>query len=151
MSHMMGKITVGFDRAIGRHSYKVHRFMYKKSGGWIGHRSLGGPMLLLTSIGRKSGQERTNPLLYMPDGPNFVVVGSNGGRPQPPAWILNLTANPAVSLQVGRRKCQADAHFLDADERAEMWPRLNAHFKGWSQYQQITDRELKVVSLVPRQ
>jgi F420H(2)-dependent quinone reductase len=150
MAIVLGKITVTFDRLVGRHFYRIHRFTYKWSGGWVGHRSMGGPMLLLTAVGRKSGELRTNPLLYMPDGPNYVVVGSNGGRPQPPAWILNVTANPAVSLQVGRRKCEADAHVLDEDERAEMWPRLITHFKGWSHYEEITERELKVVSLVPR-
>jgi F420H(2)-dependent quinone reductase len=149
MTLVLGKITVWFDRAIGRRSYRVHRFLYRRSGGVIGHRTMAGPMLLLTTIGRKSGQKRTNPLLYMPDGANFVVVGSNGGRPQPPAWVLNLTATPKVEVQVGRRRFWGEAHVLTEEERADMWPRLIGHYKGWGHYQQLVERELRVVLLIP--
>jgi deazaflavin-dependent oxidoreductase (nitroreductase family) len=86
----------------------------------------------------------------MTDGPNFVVVGSNGGRPQPPAWVLNLSAAPAVEVQVGRRKMTADARVLSEAERSEMWPRLIGHYKGWDHYQTLTERDLKVVALVSR-
>jgi deazaflavin-dependent oxidoreductase (nitroreductase family) len=147
---VLARLTVWFDRVIGRRSYRVHRFLYRRTGGLIGHRTMAGPMLLLTTVGRRTGERRTNPLLYMPDGSNFVVVGSNGGRPQAPAWILNLSASPAVEVQVGRRRCHADAHILTEDERTAMWPRLIGHYKGWGHYQQLTDRELKVVALVPR-
>jgi deazaflavin-dependent oxidoreductase (nitroreductase family) len=144
------RITVWFDRIVGRRSYRIHRFVYRWTGGLIGHRTPAGPMLLLTTLGRRTGQQRTNPLLYMPDGPNYVVVGSNGGRPQPPAWILNLSATPAVEVQVGRRRLKVDAHILSDEEKTEMWPRLIGHYKGWGHYQQLTDRELQVVKLVPR-
>jgi deazaflavin-dependent oxidoreductase (nitroreductase family) len=85
----------------------------------------------------------------MPDGPNYVVVGSNGGRPQPPAWVLNLEATPEVELQVGRRKCRAVAHILTGEAKAAMWPRLLGHYQGWGSYQELTERELKVVVLRP--
>jgi deazaflavin-dependent oxidoreductase (nitroreductase family) len=107
-------------------------------------------MLLLTTVGRKTGQSRTNPLLYLADGPNYVVVGSNGGRPQPPAWILNLTASPEVQLQVGRRRFAAEARRLAETEKSVMWPRLIAHYPGWAHYQLLTERELQVVVLTPR-
>jgi deazaflavin-dependent oxidoreductase (nitroreductase family) len=149
MAVVWSKFTVWFDRTIGRHSYRIHRSLYRWTGGVIGHRTPAGPMLLLTTVGRKSGQPRTNPLLYMPDGANFVVVGSNGGRPQPPAWILNLTATPEVDLQVGRRRCRAVAQVLSGEAKAAMWPRLLEHYPGWGSYQALTEREIKVVSLVP--
>jgi deazaflavin-dependent oxidoreductase (nitroreductase family) len=150
MTSVLARITVGFDRLVGRRLYRLHRFVYRWTGGIIGHRSLAGPMLLLTTVGRRSGQKRTNPLLYMADGPRFVVVGSNGGRDQSPAWILNLSATPVVDLQVGRRKMTADAHVLTTEEQAALWPRLISHYSGWKHYQDLTARQIHVVSLTPR-
>ena len=121
MAVVWAKITVWFDRVAGRPFYRMHRVLYEWTGGWIGHRTPAGRMLLLSTVGRKTGQRRTNPLLYMPDGPNLVVVGSNGGRAQPPAWILNLAATPRVEVQVGRRKLEADARILTDEERMAMW------------------------------
>jgi len=106
-------------------------------------------MLLITTVGRKSGQPRTTPLLYMPNGDGFVVVGSNGGRDQPPAWVLNLTANPGVKLLVGRRRTDAVAHILSEEERATVWPRLLDHYPSWGNYQELTNRAIRVVSLEP--
>ena len=83
---MLAKLSIQFDRTIGRRFYRVHRFVYRWTGGLIGHRSPAGPILLLTTVGRKTGQRRTTPLLYMPDGPRFVVVGSNSG-PRPAAGM----------------------------------------------------------------
>ncbi len=150
MSHVWAKLTVWFDRVIGRRFYVAHRAVYQASGGWVGHRSGAGPMLLLTTVGRKSGLLRTHPLLYMPDGANYVVVGSNGGRPEPPAWVLNLTSTPKVKVQVGRTVFYAHARLLRGDDAAAMWPRLTEHYSGWSYYQELTERELIVVSLEPR-
>jgi deazaflavin-dependent oxidoreductase (nitroreductase family) len=150
MADVWARITVGFDRLVGRRLYRLHRFVYRWTGGLIGHRSLAGPMLLLTTIGRRSGQKRTTPLLYMPDPPGYVVVGSNGGRDQPPAWLLNVSSTPVVGLQVGRRKVTADAHVLTAGEQTALWPRLIDHYSGWKHYQQLTAREIHVVSFTPR-
>lgn len=146
---MAGKLTVLFDRTVGRRSYKIHTFLYKHTRGVIGHRSPQGPMLLLTATGRKSGQPRTTPLLYMADGTRFIVVASNGGRDQPPAWLLNLTANPDAEVQVGRRVIPVTAEVLDADAKAAIWPRLVAQHEGRSRYETLTERDLKVVALVP--
>lgn len=150
MSNVLAKLTVAFDRLFGRRSYRIHRTLYRWTGGLIGHRTMAGPMLLLTTVGRKSGQRRTTPLLYMADGPGCLVVGSNGGRERPPAWLLNLTATPDVEVQVGRRKWAGTARVLGSEEASAMWPRLLEYYKGWSYYQQLTQRELKVVSLSPR-
>jgi deazaflavin-dependent oxidoreductase (nitroreductase family) len=143
------KPSVLFDRTVGRRFYRVHAWVYQKTGGRIGHRSPAGPMLLITTIGRKSGQPRTTPLLYMPDGDAFVVVGSNGGRSHPPAWILNVTANPEVQLLVGRRAIRASAHLLSEEERMTVWPRLLEHYPSWGSYQELTDRTIRVVALQP--
>jgi deazaflavin-dependent oxidoreductase (nitroreductase family) len=150
MAVVRAKLSVHFDRTIGRRFYRIHRFVYRWTGGLIGHRTPAGPILLLTTVGRKSGHRSTTPLLYMPDGPLFVVVGSNGGRDQPPAWVLNLAATPAAEIQVGRRRLPVEAHILTGEEKAAMWPRLLAHYKGWGHYQQLTAREIRVVSFRPR-
>jgi deazaflavin-dependent oxidoreductase (nitroreductase family) len=147
---MAPKLSVIFDRVIGRRFYKIHRFVYQWTRGFIGHWSPAGPMLLLTTTGRKSGQRRTTPLLYMPDGPRFVVVGSNGGREQPPAWVLNLATTPEAELQVGRRKVHVDASILSSEEKAAVWPRLLEQYPSWGNYQTLTDREIRVVSFAPR-
>lgn len=140
--------TVAFDRRFGRRFYRLHCRVYRLTGGLIGHRSTMGRMLLLTTTGRRSGQARTTPLLYMPDGPNFVVVGSNGGRDQPPAWLLNLEAHPGADIQVGRRRMTVTAQVLRGAQAQDLWPRLVAHYAGWGYYRQLTDREIPVVRLV---
>jgi deazaflavin-dependent oxidoreductase (nitroreductase family) len=140
--------TLAFDRRFGRWFYPLHRRAYRLSGGLIGHRSPMGPMLLLTTTGRRSGEPRTTPLLYMPDGEDYLVVGSNGGRDRPPAWLLNLETLPAAEVQVRRKKTLVTAEVLRGDAAAAFWPRLTEHYEGWAYYQQLTDREIPVVRLV---
>jgi len=149
MATVFAKLTILFDRTIGRRFYRIHRLVYRWTNGLIGHHTPAGSILLLTTVGRTSGYRRTVPLLYMPDDSRFVVVGSNGGRDQAPAWVLNLSATPVVEIQVGRRTLQADAHIMTGEERAAMWPRLLEHYKGWGHYQELTEREIKVVSFQP--
>jgi len=149
MAVVLGTVTVWFDRIAGRFFYPLHRALYEWTNGFIGHRTPAGPMLLLTTVGRRTGQKRTHALLYMADGPDYVVVGSNGGRSQIPAWVLNLSATPEVGVQIGRQKLRAVARILTDEERTAMWPRLTAHYGGWDHYQQLTVRQLKVVSLAP--
>lgn len=146
---MNPRYTVAFDRTVGRPLYRVHAGIYRLTGGLIGHRSPLGPMLLLTTIGRRTGQQRTTPLLYMADGDIFLVVGSNGGRERPPTWLLNLNASPAATVQVGRRRTAATAEVLRGEDRAAIWPRLVDHYAGWNHYQQLTNREIPVVRLTP--
>jgi deazaflavin-dependent oxidoreductase (nitroreductase family) len=141
------KHAVAFDRKVGRWFYRAHCRAYRLTGGLVGHRSSMGPMLLLTTTGRRTGERRTTPLLYMPDGDDFVVVGSNGGRDRPPAWLLNLEASPEAGIQVARRKAAVVAEVLRGADKDELWPRLTEHYQGWSYYQQLTDREIPVVRL----
>lgn len=138
-----------FDRTVGRRLYPVHIWIYRRTEGRIGHHSFMGPMLLLTTTGRKSGQPRTTPLLYMPDGEHFWVVGSNGGRDQTPNWLRNLEANPDARVQAGRRCVQVRAEILRGEAKAAVWGRLKAHYAGWDRYQQETPRELPAVRLSP--
>src|ERR1700759_4285401 len=109
-----------------------HRDRYLETNGEDGYlwdASLGGgkgmvPTLLLTTTGRKSGRELTLPLIFGTSGPDYVVVGSKGGAPAPPAWYLNLEATPTVKVQVKADKFTAQAHTANAQERAALWPRM---------------------------
>jgi deazaflavin-dependent oxidoreductase (nitroreductase family) len=143
------RTAVLIDRTIGPVVYRLHRWMYRMTGGLLGQSSSVGPMLLLTTTGRRSGQPRTVPLLYMEDGGRFVVVGSNGGRPDPPAWLLNLTANPTADVQVGRLHHSVQAEILRGPARAHLWTRLGQFYAGWAHYQTLTDRSIPVVVLTP--
>ena len=104
-------------------------------------------MLLLTTVGRLTGNPHTVPLLYLEEGDDLIVVASWGGRPQNPEWYLNLAANPEVSVQVGRRQWQATASTIESDERQSWWPRIVDAYAGYAQYQSRTDREIPVVRL----
>ena len=88
---------------------KLHSFLYRHSGGWIGSRFVAGRTLLLTTTGRKSAELRTVALIYVRDGERLVVVASNGGSDHPPSWLLNLQAHPSVAVQIGRKKFSARA------------------------------------------
>ncbi len=122
--------------------------------GYLWDASLGGgtglvPTLLLTTVGRKSGNALTLPLIFGRSGANYVVVASKGGAPAHPAWYLNLQANPEVQVQVKADKFTARAHTADAAERAALWPMMVGIYGPYAQYQTKTDRQIPVVVLTP--
>ncbi len=129
----------------------VHQWLYEKSDGRIG-RSLGGrPMLLLRTVGRKTGKARTSALLYVPDGDSFAVVASKGGDPKHPGWFHNLVAQPDVEVQIGRERIPVRARVVEGDERARLWTRANEINRGqYNDYQSLTDRRIPVVLLERR-
>lgn len=103
-------------------------------------------MCLLTTIGRKSGAPRTAPLLYLRKGDAFVLVASQGGLPRNPAWFPNLTANPAVSIQVGKNTThELVARTASDSERAELWSELVELYADFDTYAAWTDRQIPVV------
>lgn len=127
----------------------VHRALYRATGGRIGSSLAGKPMLLLTTRGRKSGRERTTPLLYHRDGDALVVVASNGGDPRYPAWYLNLRSDPHGHVQVGRQTFRCAARVAGPEERARLWPQLLARYPGYAEYEKRAGREIPVVVLTP--
>ena len=128
----------------------VHTALYHLSGGRIGGRMVGMPVLLLTTTGRKSGRSRTTPLLFLPQRDTFVVVGSNGGSDYVPAWWLNLRTNPAAEVEVGRMRTRVTAREASPGERAELWPEFTSRYSGYAKYAARTGREIPVVILEPR-
>lgn len=109
------------------------------------------PTLLLDHVGRKSGRTFTTPLLYLEDGPNLVIVASQGGLPKNPQWYPNLVAHPETTVRVRREGVRrVRARPADAAERAELWPRLVELYADFAKYAKWTDREIPVVVLEPR-
>ena len=140
---------------------RLHQAIYRGTRGWIGKWLIGRPSLLLTTLGRLTGRQRTNALIYYKDGSSWVVVASNGGSDHGPGWLANLRAEPHVLVQVGRRQWVATARVATADERARLWPLVNRHNRGlaplvhpgthgrYDAYQRSTSREIPIVILDP--
>jgi deazaflavin-dependent oxidoreductase (nitroreductase family) len=128
----------------------LNNTLYRASGGRLFGSFDGNPVLLLHHVGRRSGEERVAPLLYMRDGDDLVIVGSMGGTPKHPAWVHNLRARPETEVEVGRERRVVRAREADAGERARLWPMLVGHYPAFASYQARTEREIPVVILSPR-
>jgi len=126
----------------------MHTALYRLSGGWVGG-WIGVPILLLTTMGRRSGKRRTQPLLYLTTDQGYALVASYGGSDRHPDWYLNLQANPEVEVQVGPLRKRMRARTAASERRAELWPRLVALYKDYDAYQSRTQREIPVVELEP--
>jgi deazaflavin-dependent oxidoreductase (nitroreductase family) len=133
-----------------RLSGKMNVPLYRVSRGRIGGKVGRAPVLLLTTTGRKSGQQRTAPVLYMADGERLVVIGSNAGNVRPPAWALNLRANPDADVEVRADKRRVRARVTEGEERAELWKRFNEQYSGFDDYAGKTSRDIAVFVLDPR-
>ncbi len=107
----------------------------------------GAPILILTTRGRRSGEERRNALIFGRHGDDYVVVGSKGGAPAPPAWYVNLVANPEVHVQVKGDRFAAHARTATTEEKPEVWKTMTAIWPDYDRYQQRTEREIPVVIL----
>ena len=107
----------------------------------------GAPILILTTTGRKSGEARSNALIFGRHGDDYLVVGSKGGAPAAPAWYVNLDANPAVQVQVKGDRFAAHARTATAEEKPELWKIMTAVWPDYDRYQERTDREIPVVIL----
>ena len=127
-----------------------HRFVYEKTGGRIGGRLPGGKrFLLLTTVGRKTGKRRVLPLLYVADGDRFVVAGSNAGDPRPPAWWLNLQAQPIARVQADTEQLEVEARQAEGEEAGRLWQKLESAYGFFSEYREKVGREIPVVVLEP--
>ena len=129
---------------------RITVWLYRLTGGKIGGRWLGGaPVLLLTTIGRKSGRPRATPLLYLRDGEHVVVVASKGGMSHHPLWYMNLEANPEVEIEIGPERTKMAARRATDAEKAALWPRLVEMYRDFDDYQARTERNIPVIILSP--
>jgi F420H(2)-dependent quinone reductase len=123
--------------------------LYRRSGGRLAGKLKGAPVLLLDHVGRKSGTERTTPLLYLRDGDDLAIVASRGGSDATPAWWLNLQARPETTVTVGPERRRVVAHQASAEEKARLWPQLLEMFPDYGVYERRTAREIPVIILSP--
>ena len=125
----------------------AHMQRYLATNGEEGHIWNGVPTLLLTTTGRRSGEQRTTPLIYGKDGDRYLVVASRGGAPHHPQWYLNLVEHPEVQLQVQADRFRARAHAATPEEKPALWRRMTDIFPNYDEYQTRTSREIPLVIL----
>lgn len=127
----------------------VHRGLYRLTGGKVGGKMGNLRVLLLTTTGRKSGEPRTQPLLYTRSGAGYVVIASKGGASQHPLWYLNLRANPRAAVTVGRETSTVQARDAEGEERERLWRSLADVYPGYDGYAKKTSRQIPVIVLEP--
>ncbi|MDV6270009.1 nitroreductase family deazaflavin-dependent oxidoreductase [Rhodococcus globerulus] len=135
---------------------KANVAMYRATDGMLGSKwrvgsafPRGLPICLLTTTGRKSGEERISPLLFLEDDDNVILVASQGGLPKNPMWYLNVKADPVVTVQIKSRVQSMKARVATDEERARLWPKLVAMYADFDNYQAWTDRVIPVVVCEP--
>ena len=129
---------------------KVHDTVYQKTNGWIGHRVLGIPSLLLHTVGAKTGKARTASLSYARDGDDYLIVASKGGDPKAPGWYHNLKADPSVEINVGPKRFRVTARPVlpDDSDYARLWRIVNENNGNrYDAYQAKTSRPIPIVVL----
>ena len=127
----------------------LHTAAYKLSRGRVGGTAYGAPVLLLESVGRKSGKRRTHPLICSEDGENLVVVASKGGIDRHPAWYLNLVANPETRVHWRGEKRAVRAREAEDAERERLWEKMVGVYRPYAGYQRRTERRIPVIVLEP--
>jgi deazaflavin-dependent oxidoreductase (nitroreductase family) len=126
----------------------AHVRAYRETDGELGHDwKRGSAVLLLTTTGRSSGEQRTTPLIYGRSGEDYLIVASNGGSPAPPGWFQNLSEQSEVEVQVLADRFRARARTATPEEKPAMWREMVRHWPPYDDYQRRTDREIPVVVL----
>ena len=120
---------------------------FRANEGRVGGPFEGAPVLLLTSTGARSGEQRTTPVMYLPDGDRYVIFASKAGAPTNPAWFHNLVANPSATIEVGPETVEVRAVVTEGEERARLYDTQAALAPQFAEYQAKTTREIPVVAL----
>ena len=127
----------------------AHAGVYRATGGKLFGRMGKSPILLLNTVGRKSGKKRTSPLLYAMDGEDFVIIASKGGASAHPAWYLNLMANPEATVEIEDREVRVRAEEADSEEKSRLWQKMVEMYPAYDAYQEKTEREIPLLILHP--
>ena len=128
---------------------QLHTFFYKLTGGKFGSEMGKNKILLLTTKGRKSGLERTTPLVYMDQEGGYLIIASNGGQAKHPDWYINLKSDPQVRIQIKDQTFNFQAQVLNGETRTPIWERIVAEAPQYGEYEKRTDRLIPVVWLRP--
>ena len=141
----------------GRHRFQLirltsllHRWVYQLSRGKAAGKFGKCNFLLLTTTGRRTGQSRTVPLLYLVDHGAYALVASYGGNPLAPAWLLNIRADPQVKLQIGSKRVTGVAKIVAPAERARLWDSFVSVYPGYDEYQAVSGRRIPLVLVQPK-
>lgn len=127
----------------------AHLRLLRMTGGRLGSRIGRGPILVLITEGRRSGRTRTSPLIYAEDRGDFIIAASNAGQDHAPGWYYNLRSQPDAVVEVKGRRIPVRAVEVPADETGILWPKLDAVYRGYSQYRQRTRRRIPLLRLRP--
>jgi deazaflavin-dependent oxidoreductase (nitroreductase family) len=122
---------------------------FRANGGRVGGQFEGAPLLLLHTVGARSGQERVNPMMYRTVGDSYAVFASKAGAPTNPDWYHNLRANPRVTAEIGTGTVELTARVAEGEERERIWSAQKAEYPGFADYERKTDRQIPVVILEP--
>lgn len=120
---------------------------FRQNNGIVGGMFTGAPMLLLTTTGAKSGQQRTTPLVYLPDGDRMLIFASKAGAPTNPDWYHNLVANPVATVEVGSDSQQFKATVITGEERDRLYGIQAAKMPNFAEYEKLTTRKIPVIAL----
>ncbi|MDP6978020.1 MAG: nitroreductase family deazaflavin-dependent oxidoreductase [Myxococcota bacterium] len=152
-SNEVKKLTPGQQKMIRwftRHYSRANVWLYRKTDGrWGGRFQGGAPVMLVTMRGRKTGLERTAPLIHIPHGEGILLVASQGGLAKNPTWYGNVVANPEISVQVGASHRKMIAREVDDARKAALWPTICNVHPDFDVYQQRTDRNIPVFECLP--
>jgi deazaflavin-dependent oxidoreductase (nitroreductase family) len=133
-------------KATGKLNVPIYRLSRGRIFGSIGT----APVLLLTSTGRRSGQQRTAPVVFLADDDRYIVIGSNAGNQRTPAWSYNLQANPDAEIEIRGTRKLVRARVAEGEERVELWRKVNEMYEGFDDYDAKTSRDIAVFVLEPR-
>jgi deazaflavin-dependent oxidoreductase (nitroreductase family) len=126
---------------------RLQIYLYRRSGGKTMGHMRGMPLLLLTTVGRKSGKQRVTPVMYIRDGDDYVITASNAGADKHPAWYLNLKANPQTTIEVGSMTKSVSARQASQEEKARLWAQLVEQAPFFEDYKKKTTRDIPMVIL----
>ena len=150
----MAKRSGGVGRAVARTFLRTAVWVYRRTGGRVGGKMVGVPVLLLTTTGRRSGRPWTVPLMFQPvaDGDGWVIIASNGGSPRHPSWWLNLRSTPDATIQIGREVIPVTGEEVAGEgatggERERLWQVMTRVYPTYDQYATKTSRTIPVVRL----
>jgi deazaflavin-dependent oxidoreductase (nitroreductase family) len=127
-----------------------HVRVYRETGGERGYHWRGTTILLLTTTGRKSGEQRTTPLIHRTDADRWIIIASKGGTPEHPDWFKNLEADPEAEIEVLAQRIPVRASVAEGDERERLWKLMTEVWPDYDEYQSKTERTIPVVVLERR-
>jgi deazaflavin-dependent oxidoreductase (nitroreductase family) len=129
---------------------RVQIAVFRLTHGRVMSNVRGMPVMLLTTLGRRSGRRRTTPLMYLRDGEDYVIIASNLGRPHHPAWFYNLQASPLAEIEVPGKRLPVTAKITSADDRERLWSELIHRAPFFDGYRKSTTREIPMIRLSRR-